>query len=95
MAADDVAKAIGRVALEGPVNGLIEIGGPERFTLEALIRRYVAARRDPRDVVIDPQATYFGISLEELTLCPADGARLGEIRFDDWLRTLQPTVVSR
>jgi uncharacterized protein YbjT (DUF2867 family) len=86
MAADDVAKAVGRVSLGTPVNGIIEVAGPEQFTLDMLIRRFLGARNDPREVLTDPQARYFGAVLSERTLVPGDGAIVGEIRFVDWLR---------
>jgi uncharacterized protein YbjT (DUF2867 family) len=85
MAADDVAKAVARAAVGAPVNGILETGGPERFRLDELIRRILAERNDPRHVVTDPQARYFGAVLSERTLVPDDDAPLGEIRFDDWL----------
>jgi uncharacterized protein YbjT (DUF2867 family) len=85
MAADDVAKAVGRVAVGAPVNGIVEVAGPEQFRLDELIREGLKARQDPREVVADPQSRYFGALLSERTLVPADGARLGEIRFQEWL----------
>jgi uncharacterized protein YbjT (DUF2867 family) len=85
MAADDVAKAVGRIAEGAPVNGTVEVAGPERFRFDELIRRGLGARNDPREVVVDPQARYFGAELGERSLIPADNARLGEIRFQEWL----------
>ena len=85
MAADDVAKAVGRIAVGTPVNGIVEVAGPEQFRLDELIREGLKARQDPREVVADPQSRYFGAMLGERTLVPADGARLGEIRFQEWL----------
>lgn len=90
MAAEDVASAVARIAVGRPLNGVIEVAGPERFRLEEFIRRGLSARNDPREVVEDPDARYFGARLAELTLVPGEGARLGETRFDDWLR--QPVV---
>jgi uncharacterized protein YbjT (DUF2867 family) len=89
MAADDVASAVGRIAVGTPVNGTVEVAGPDRFRLDELIRRSLSARNDPREVVADPQARYFGAELSERTLVPRDDARLGETRFEDWLS--QPT----
>jgi len=86
MAADDVASAVGTIALGAPRNGAIEIGGPQRFRFDELIRQSLAARNDPREIVVDPHARYFGAELAERSLIPADDARLGEIRFEDWLR---------
>jgi uncharacterized protein YbjT (DUF2867 family) len=89
MAADDVASAVARVAVGSPVRGTLEIGGPEQFRLDELVRRRLAARKDPREVVADPHARYYGIEVSERTLVPGDGARLGETRLDTWLG--QPT----
>jgi uncharacterized protein YbjT (DUF2867 family) len=89
MAADDVAGAVGRIAVGPPVNGTVEVGGPEQFRLDELVRRYLAARKDPRQVVTDPHARYYGIEVGERTLVPGDDARLGETRFETWLS--QPT----
>jgi uncharacterized protein YbjT (DUF2867 family) len=85
MAADDVASAVCRVALGSPLNGTVEIGGPEKFHLDELVRRTLAARKDPREVVADPQAHYYGIKLNETTLIPGSDARLGETRLETWL----------
>ena len=85
MAADDVASAVGRVAVGQPVNGIVEIGGPETFHMDELVRRGLAARKDPRKVVADPQAKYYGVKLTERELVPENNARLGAIRFDEWL----------
>jgi uncharacterized protein YbjT (DUF2867 family) len=85
MAADDVAGAVGQVAMGAPVNGTVEVGGPEQFRLYELVRRYLAAREDPREVIADPHARYYGVELSERTLVPGDDARLGETRFEDWL----------
>ena len=85
MAADDVAKAVGRVAVSAPLNGIVEIAGPEQFRFDEFIRLGLAARQDPREVIADPHARYFGTELGERTLVPGAEARLGEIRFEDWL----------
>jgi len=86
MAADDVAAALARTAMGSPVNGNIEIGGPEQFRLDEVVRRDLAARKDPRQVISDPQARYYGIEVSERSLVPDGHARLGETRFEDWLR---------
>lgn len=86
MAAGDVASAIARVAMGAPVNGTVEIGGPERLRLDEAARRDLEARKDPREVITDPQARYYGIAVGEKTLVPKNDARLGETRFEDWLR---------
>ncbi|MBT9330035.1 SDR family oxidoreductase [Paracidobacterium acidisoli] len=85
MAADDVASAVGRVATGSPVNGIVEAGGPQQFHLDELIRRGLAAWKDQRKVVADPQATYYGVKVTERALVPEDNARLGTMRFDEWL----------
>lgn len=85
MAADDVAAGVGRVAVGKPINGTVEIGGPEQFLLDELVRLGLAASHDPREIVADPHARYYGISVGERTLVPSDGARLGETRFKTWL----------
>jgi uncharacterized protein YbjT (DUF2867 family) len=85
MAADDVASALDRIATSSPVNRIIEIGGPEKFRLDELARRALAAFQDPREVISDPHARYYGIQVSERTLVPDDDARLGETRFEDWL----------
>ena len=86
MAAEDVASGVARVATAAPLNGVVEIGGPEQFRFEDPIRRVLAAMNDPREVVTDPAAGYYGIPVTERTLVPGDGADLGETRLDDWLR---------
>jgi uncharacterized protein YbjT (DUF2867 family) len=93
MAADDVAKAVGRVAVSAPVNGIVEIAGPQQFRFDECIRVDLAARQDPRVVIPDPNARYFGTELSERTLVPGVDARLGDIRFEDWLsRSAVPAV---
>ena len=86
MAADDIASILARVAVDLPVNGTLEIAGPEQFRLDELARRDLAARRDSREVISDPQARYYGITISERTLLPGDGAQLGKTHFEDWLR---------
>jgi uncharacterized protein YbjT (DUF2867 family) len=86
IAADDVANALAKVAVGAPLNGVIEIAGPERFRLDDLIRSLLRTRADSREVITDPQASFFGIALSERTLLPEDGARLGQTDFDSWLR---------
>ena len=85
IAADDVARAVARIATGAPLNGTLEIGGPEPFYLDGLLQRVLGARNDPRDVIADAHARYFGTELKEDSLLPGADAELGEIRFDDWL----------
>lgn len=85
MAADDVAKAVEKIAVGKPVNGIVEVAGPEQFRLNELIRQGRTAQNDPREVVADPHARYFGAELTERTLVPSDDALLGETRFERWL----------
>jgi uncharacterized protein YbjT (DUF2867 family) len=84
-AAEDVAIEVAKVAVGAPINGIVEIGGPEQFRLDELVRRYLAAREDPRSVIADPTARYYGAELKERTLVPDNKAIIGEIRFEDWL----------
>lgn len=86
MAADDVASGVDRIAVGQPVNGIVEIGGPEQFRLDELVRRRLASLKDPREVIADPNARYSGAKISEKTLLPGNNARLGETRFEDWLR---------
>jgi uncharacterized protein YbjT (DUF2867 family) len=85
MAADDVATAVARIAVGQPVNGIVEIGGPEQFRVDELVRRRLAALKDPREVIADPNARYDGAKVSEKTLVPGNNARLGETRFETWL----------
>lgn len=84
MSAGDVASAVGEVSVGPPVNGVVEVAGPEQFRLDELVRHGLRARHDPREVVVDPHARYFGAELGEATLVPGDDARLAMTRFDDW-----------
>ena len=84
-AADDVAAALARVAVGAPLNGVVEFGGPERFRFDEPIRAVLAASGDPRDVVVDPSAGYFGVAVRERSLVPGDGATLGTTHLQDWL----------
>ena len=85
MAAEDVAKAAADTALARPANGTLEIGGPQIFTLDEAVRSVLEFDRDPRTVVADPAAPYYGVQVSERTLIPDDGARLGSTRLDWWL----------
>jgi uncharacterized protein YbjT (DUF2867 family) len=85
MAADDVASGVARVAVGQPVNGMVEIAGPEQFRVDELVRRRLAALKDSREVIADPNARYGGAKIGERTLLPGNNARLGQIRFETWL----------
>jgi uncharacterized protein YbjT (DUF2867 family) len=89
IAADDVAAIVADVALAAPRNGIIEIAGPERAPFNEIVARYLKAVGDPREVVRDPEARYYGGRVEERSLVPLGGARLGRIGFDEWLRRSQ------
>jgi uncharacterized protein YbjT (DUF2867 family) len=93
MAADDVASAVATIAIGAPVNGTIEVAGSEQFRLDELVRQGLRARDDPRQVVADPHARYYGAELSQRTLVPSDDARLGETRFEDWLSRSTPPKV--
>ncbi|MNT20270.1 hypothetical protein D3C72_1555740 [compost metagenome] len=85
IASDDVAEAVADHALADPVNGMVDIAGPERFRMDELVQRYLVATADPRKVVTDPQARYFGAELKEGTLVPEGAAWLGKTTFDAWM----------
>jgi uncharacterized protein YbjT (DUF2867 family) len=92
IAADDVAPIVAEVALAAPQNGIVEIAGPERAPFNEIVARYLKAMGDPREVVSDPEARYFGGRVEERSLVPLGEARLGRIGFDEWLRRSQAVV---
>jgi uncharacterized protein YbjT (DUF2867 family) len=84
-AAEDVATAVARVAVGAPLNGIVEVAGPEQFSLDEIVGRYLVAREDPRSVIADSHARYYGAELGERTLVPDTNASIGETRFEDWL----------
>src|SRR5207302_266157 len=86
IAADDVAAAVADLALAAPKNGIVEIAGPERELFNEIVARYLKAVGDPRQVVRDPEARYWGGRVEEHSLVPLGEARLGRIGLDEWLR---------
>lgn len=94
MAADDVASAVAKAAVGAPANGIVEIGGPEQFRIDDLVRRRLAVLKDPREVVADPDALYSGARITDKTLVPGKDAQLGETRFETWL-TLPAAQVPR
>jgi len=85
MSADDVASGVAKVAVGPPVNGIVEIAGPEQFRVDDLVRRRLVSLKDPREIVADPNARYGGAKVSEKTLLPGKNARLGETRFENWL----------
>src|SRR5690242_9937559 len=85
MAADDVASGVARVAVSQPVNGIVEMAGPEQFRVDELVRRRLVSLKDNREVIPDPNARYGGARVSERTLLPGNSARLSETRFETWL----------
>jgi uncharacterized protein YbjT (DUF2867 family) len=82
---DDVADALADVTLGSPVNGTIELAGPEKLPLDEIVRRFLSAKQDPRQVIADVHARYFGTELDDQSLTPGDNPRIGTTRFNDWL----------
>jgi uncharacterized protein YbjT (DUF2867 family) len=89
---DDVAAAVADVAINAPVNGMIEIAGPELIRQDELVRRFLSAKQDARQVVTDVHARYYGIELNDQSLTPGDNPRLGPTRFKDWLSRSMPRI---
>jgi uncharacterized protein YbjT (DUF2867 family) len=89
VASDDVAATLADVALGAPVNGIVELAGLERFSLDEFARQYLVATRDPRKVAADIHARYFGAELDDRSLTPGNNPRLGTVRFEDWLTRLR------
>lgn len=89
ISSDDVAAAMADFTLGAPVNGTVEIAGPEKVRLSDLVQRFLTASNDPRKVVADPQARYFGAELRDDTLVPVGKARLGTVRFEEWFSKSQ------
>ena len=94
MAANDVAEAVGRVAVGAPVNGIVEVAGPQQFRLDEFVRQGLLDHNDPRTVVADLAAGYFGIEVDERTLVPDKNARLGETHFETWLTQSAKSIMS-
>jgi uncharacterized protein YbjT (DUF2867 family) len=86
IAADDVAAVVADVALTAPLNGTVEVAGPEPIRQDDLVRQFLNATGDARTVTADPQALYYGIAVNDQSLTPGDHPRLGPTRFEDWLR---------
>ena len=85
IAANDVAALVARLALAAPVNGTVEVGGPEQIGMDEFVRRFLKSKGDPRTVVGDRHAKYFGTELEDQSLTPGADPHLGEMRYDEWL----------
>ncbi|WP_213807795.1 SDR family oxidoreductase [Granulicella sp. dw_53] len=94
VAADDVASAVGEIAIGRPVNDIVEVGGPEQFRIDDLVRRRLVALKDPREVIADPNALYSETKLSERTLVPDNNARLGETSLQTWLAQLAAQIPS-
>jgi len=91
LAADDVAKAVGRAAVGSPVSGVIEVAGPQRYRLDLLVRQALGKRGDPRAVVTDSSAPYFGVAaMDDEALLPGEAANLANTRLEEWIRSNAP-----
>jgi uncharacterized protein YbjT (DUF2867 family) len=89
---DDVADALAEITLGAPVNSTVELAGPERLRLDELVRRFLIAAQDPREVVTDVHARYFGVELNDKSLTPGDNPRIAPTRFEDWLSRSMPPI---
>ena len=85
IASDDVAAAVADVAVGEPLNGMVELAGPEPIRMDEFVRRFLAASGDARTVITDAQARYFGTELNDRSLTPGDNPRIGPTRFEEWL----------
>jgi uncharacterized protein YbjT (DUF2867 family) len=86
LASEDVAKAVGRTAVGAPLNGIVEVAGPDQYRMDELVRQALQATGDPRQVIAAPDAPYFGdYAVDDSTLVPGDGALIGDVHFQDWL----------
>jgi uncharacterized protein YbjT (DUF2867 family) len=90
IASDDVAAVVAEVALNAPINGILEIAGPERVRMTELVQRFLNEKHDERTVIADAHARYFGAELNDGSLVPGDRARIGATRFEDWMGKSQP-----
>jgi uncharacterized protein YbjT (DUF2867 family) len=90
MAAEDVAELVAEISLGQPANGIVEIAGPEPIRMDELVRRYLSAIGDGRTVMVDESAGYFGTPVNDGSLTPRAGARLGGMRFGEWLARMAP-----
>jgi uncharacterized protein YbjT (DUF2867 family) len=85
IAADDVAAILADIAVGAPLNGMVEIAGPDPIRMDELVRRYLTATGDAQTVTTDPNARYYGIEVNDQSLTPGDNPRLGPTRFEEWL----------
>ena len=85
---DDVAQVMADVALEEPLNGMIDLAGPEPIRMDELVRQFLSAKQDTRKVTTDARASYYGVAVNDQSLTPGDHPRLGPTRFQDWLKSL-------
>jgi uncharacterized protein YbjT (DUF2867 family) len=85
MVADDVASILAEITVAAPVNGILEIAGPERAGLDELVRRFLDATKDPRQVITDVDACYYGLVVNNQSLIPGANPRVGATFFEDWL----------
>ncbi len=92
---DDVAAALADIALGAPVNGTVEVAGPEPIRLDELVRRYLSANKDARQVITDPRARYYGLEVNDQSLTPGDNPRIGPTRYEDWLSHSRPLASGR
>ncbi|MBM0206429.1 SDR family oxidoreductase [Micromonospora sp. STR1s_5] len=90
VAADDVAAVLTELVTGAPLNGTVEVAGPERITFDAIARQFLASKGDMRTVIADVRARYFGTELNDRSLTPGDHPRVGRTRFDEWLRHSSP-----
>jgi uncharacterized protein YbjT (DUF2867 family) len=86
IASDDIAAILADIAVGEPLNGMVEIAGPEPIRMDELVRKYLTATRDARTVITDPHARYYGIEVNDQSLTPGDNPRIGPTRFEEWLR---------
>jgi uncharacterized protein YbjT (DUF2867 family) len=85
IASDDVVVALADVVVGAPVNGTVEVAGPEKISMDEFVRRFLSAKKDPRQVIADVHARYFGTELDDQSLTPGKNPHLGKVRFDEWL----------
>ncbi|MCU1323406.1 MAG: nucleoside-diphosphate-sugar epimerase [Acidobacteriaceae bacterium] len=90
IAAEDIATALADIAVQPPQNGIIEVAGPEPIRMDAIVRQLLTAKHDPRQVVTDPEARYFGAVVNDQSITPGDAPRTTATRFEDWLRQSTP-----